>query len=150
MQNRREFCQSGALICGCLLLSLSCLAADAKDQKAALEARSTTAALTALGVPATTEPGRQILLDVPDIVQSGTNVPIRVMSAVPGTDWIAVLVDRNPFPFVGQFEIPARAKPEVELDAKLAQTSAVRAVVRAGGKYYVVTKEVKVTIGDCR
>jgi sulfur-oxidizing protein SoxY len=39
--------------------------------------------------------------------------------------------------------------PFVHLRAKMGETSPVRVVVAAGGKFYTTAKEVKVTIGGC-
>jgi|GEM_PF-5250929 len=123
-------------------------AADPPNNKAATEAKDVPAALTALGV-VTPGPGKRILLDVPEIVDQKQNVTIKVKSAIPNTDWIAVLIDKNAPPFVGQFDITAKAN-SVEVDAKLMQTSSVIAIVRADGKYYRVDKEVKVAVaGGC-
>jgi len=150
MQNRRSFLRravafSGGLLAG-LWLPLTAWAAE--WQKNAFEARDSNAVLAALGAQ-TPGPGQQILLDVPEIADQGASVRIRVMSAIPGTDWIGVLVDKNPAPLAAQFTLSASTEPDIETNVKLSQTSSVRAVVRAGGKYFAVAKEVKVTAGGC-
>lgn len=150
MPNRRSFLHIAMLTVGGgvagLLRPLAAFAAD--WQKNAFEARDANAVLSALGVTAP-GPGKQILLDIPDIVDSGAGIPLKIMSAIPATDWIAVLVDRNPTPLAAQFNLSGSTEPEIEVNIKMAQTSMVRALVRAGGKYYAVTKEVKVAIDGC-
>ncbi|HXA46602.1 MAG TPA: thiosulfate oxidation carrier protein SoxY [Burkholderiaceae bacterium] len=117
--------------------------------KAASEAKDTAGVLTALGVQ-NPGPGKRILLDLPEIVDEKVNVVIKVKSAIPNTDWIAVLVDKNPHPFVNQFDLTGTKTMAIEVSAKLAQTSTVIAIVRADGKYYRVDKEVKVAVaGGC-
>jgi len=41
------------------------------------------------------------------------------------------------------------ALPFVKVNVKMGETSDVRVIAQAGGKTYVATKEVKVTIGGC-
>src|SRR3989454_11219127 len=76
-------------------------------------------------------------------------VPIEITSNVPGTTSIAVLIDKNPFPLVGKFDFTAGALPFVKLNAKMGETSEVRVIAEAGGRHYVATQEIKVTIGGC-
>ncbi|MFN7887560.1 MAG: thiosulfate oxidation carrier protein SoxY, partial [Betaproteobacteria bacterium] len=47
------------------------------------------------------------------------------------------------------FNIPSGTSPNVSTRIKMGQTSNVYGVVKAGDKYYVATKEVKVTLGGC-
>jgi sulfur-oxidizing protein SoxY len=122
---------------------------DLPTTKAASEAKDAASVLIALGVQ-NAGPGKRILLDVPEIVNEKESIAIKVKSAIPNTDWIAVLIDKNPFPFVGQFDLTGTKAATIEISAKLAQTSSIVAVVRADGKYYRVDKEVKVAIvGGC-
>jgi sulfur-oxidizing protein SoxY len=89
------------------------------------------------------------LLDVPEIVDEKGNLVIKVKTAIPESDWIAVFIDKNPYPLVGTYDLANKADA-IEVKAKLAQTSTVTAVVRANGKYYRVDKEVKVAaLGGC-
>ena len=110
MQSRRNFLKRCAI--GFNLVAVGALGAktsraveaqNSKD-KAALEAKDTASALTALGVQSP-GPGKRILLDVPEIVDEKESVLIKVKSAIPNSDWIAVLIDKNPLPFVGQFDL---------------------------------------------
>lgn len=123
-------------------------AADAEKNKAAMEATDVSGALAALGVQ-NPGVGKRILLDVPEIVDEKQKISIKVKSAIPNTDWIAVLVDKGAKPFIGQFDLAAKAS-SIETDVKLMQTSSIIAIVRADGKYYRVDKEVKVAVaGGC-
>ena len=81
--------------------------------------------------------------------QVGTVVPVEIMSNIPGTSSIAVLVDKNPFPLAGKFDFMEGALPFVKVNLKMGETSEVRVVATAGGRNYVATKEIKVTIGGC-
>ncbi len=85
----------------------------------------------------------------PDIAENGAVVPVSVVSAVPKTDSIAILIEKNPNMLAAVFDIPAGTEPSITTRIKMAQTSNVYALVKADGKYYVASKEIKVTLGGC-
>jgi sulfur-oxidizing protein SoxY len=95
------------------------------------------------------EESKDIVIRAPDIAENGAVVPIDVTSNIPGTTSISVFIEKNPFPYTGTFDFAAGAVPFVHLRAKLGESTPVRVVVAAGGKYYTTAKEVKVTIGGC-
>ena len=98
---------AGALAGG-LLGSWSALAAA--WNKDAFAAKTPADAQKAVGGSGAAE-SRDIVIEAPQIAENGAVVPIEVMSNLPGTTSIAVLVDKNPFPLVGQFEfMPARCR----------------------------------------
>ncbi len=89
------------------------------------------------------------MIEAPQIAENGAVVPIEITSHVRGTRSIMVLIDNNPFPLVGKFDFTEGALPFVKLNVKMGETSDVRVVAEAGGRHYVATKEIKVTIGGC-
>jgi len=151
MHTRRNFLKRCSIGLGTLFLgktdATAAISPDTPSDKIvndkARAARDVASALAALEVSAP-GPGTRVLLDVPEIVDQNENISIKVKSAIPKTDWIAVLIDKNKFPFVGQFNLAGAKTAEIEVKIKLMQTSTVIAVVRADGKYYRVDKEVKV------
>jgi sulfur-oxidizing protein SoxY len=50
---------------------------------------------------------------------------------------------------VGSFELLGGAEPFISTRIKMGETSNLRVVVQAGGKYFMVAREIKVTIGGC-
>lgn len=117
--------------------------------KAAFDTKSFDATVKALG-GATAAPSRDIkFVQTPDIAENGAAVPIAVTSAIPKTEAIAILVERNPNMLAAVFDIPAGTDPSISTRVKMAESSTVYALVRADGKYYVAAKEVRVTIGGC-
>jgi sulfur-oxidizing protein SoxY len=76
-------------------------------------------------------------------------VPVDVVSNIPNTSSIAILVDKNPSPLSAQFEFANGALADVSARLKLSQTSLVKAIAKADGKFYIAQKEVKVTVGGC-
>jgi len=116
--------------------------------KEAFAAKTAADALKNLGT-ASTEPSNAIVIEAPQIAENGAVVPVEIMSNVPGTTSIAVLIDKNPFPLASKFDFMEGALPFVKVNLKMGETSEVRVVATAGGRNYVATKEIKVTIGGC-
>lgn len=92
---------------------------------------------------------KDVLLKLPDVAENGALVPVEVTSNIPGTTAIAFFVEKNQYPMVAEFELSAGTEPYISTRIKMSQTSHVRVAVRAGGKVYMQSKEVKVTIGGC-
>jgi len=116
--------------------------------KNAFEAKSAIDAMRALGV-ANAEDTKAIEIRAPEIAENGAVVPIDITSNIPGTTAISVFIEKNPFPYAGTFDFSQGAMPYVHLRVKVGESSPVRVVVAAGGKFYTTAKEVKVTIGGC-
>jgi sulfur-oxidizing protein SoxY len=124
------------------------LAALAAWNKDAFSAKTAGDALKSLGI-ANAQPSKDLTVEVPEIAENGAVVPIEISSAIPGTTSLIVVIDKNPFPLISRFDFKDGALPFVKLNAKLGETSDVRVLAEAAGKYYVTTREVKVTIGGC-
>ena len=90
-----------------------------------------------------------VFFSTPDIAENGAVVPIGITSNVPNTESIAILVEKNPNMLAAVFDIPAGTEPSLSTRIKMGQTSNVFALVKADGKYYVASKEIKVTLGGC-
>ena len=85
----------------------------------------------------------------PDIAENGAAVQVSITSALPKTQAIAIVIEKNPGPLAAQFEVPPGTDPAIVTRLKMAQTSNVHAVVKADGKYFVATREIRVTFGGC-
>jgi sulfur-oxidizing protein SoxY len=116
--------------------------------KAAFDAREIGLALKAADVANATA-SADLIIRAPEIAENGAQVPIEVVSKIPGTQILYLFVDKNPQPFVGSFEFLEGAEPFISTRIKMGETSNVRVVARAGSKVYVALREVKVTIGGC-
>ena len=124
------------------------LAVLAAWNEQAFGAKTAADALQGIGA-AGAAPSKDIMIEAPQIAENGAVVPIEVSSNIPGTTAIAVLIEKNPFPLASRFEFKEGALPFVKLNVKMGETSDVRVVAAAGGKSYVATREIKVTIGGC-
>jgi sulfur-oxidizing protein SoxY len=117
--------------------------------KAAFETKSFNDAVKALGGTTATESKDIQFVNTPDIAENGAVVPFTISSKIPKTESIALLVEKNPNILIASFTIPEGTEPWVNTRAKMGQTSNVFALVKADGKYYYASKEVKVTLGGC-
>jgi sulfur-oxidizing protein SoxY len=117
--------------------------------KAAFDTHGLAETLKALGGIEPAPSNDIVFMQTPEIAENGAVVPVGVMSNIPKTESIAILIDKNPNMLAAVFEIPAGTEPTISTRVKMAQTSSIYAVVRADGKYYVAAKEVKITLGGC-
>ena len=151
-QRRREALKTGAGIgtFGALVAMglVSPTDALAQDWKAAFETRSLQDTIKALGGVSAVE-SKDITITAPDIAENGAVVPVAVASAIAKTESISILIEKNPNMLAASFMIPAGTDPSVGTRVKMGQTSNVFALVKADGKFFMASKEVKVTLGGC-
>ena len=152
IQNRREFVKvSGVLGLMAAAGLITMKEAQAQQQawnKAAFDTKSVEDTVKAIGGSAPAQRG-DIAITAPDISENGAVVPVAVSSKIANTQGIYVLVEKNPNTLAAAFTIPAGTEPMVSTRIKMGQTSNVHAVVKADDKFYVASKEVKVTLGGC-
>lgn len=150
LSRRTALRRTGALAAAALAAGLlTPRDAAAEWNKGAFESKTVADALKNLKVGAAADT-KDIVIRAPDIAENGAVVPIEIQSNVPGTRSMAVLIEKNPFPYAAGFDFSLGALPFVALRVKMGETSNVRVVVAtADGKYLTAVKEVKVTIGGC-
>ena len=117
--------------------------------KAAFETHSLDETMKAFGGSAPAQSKDIAFVSTPDIAENGAVVPVGVTSSIPKTESIAILVEKNPNMLAAVFDIPAGTDPAVSTRIKMGQSSNVYALVKADGKFYVASKEIKVTLGGC-
>ena len=147
-RSRRELLKHasafGALIaCGLLTTTQAWALADSS----AFELKTVEEALKALG--GTPVDSKDISITSPDIAENGAVVPVSITSALPKTQEIYIVVEKNPFPMTAGFVIPEGTEPFVSTRVKMGQSTHVMAIVKADGKLYSARKETKVTLGGC-
>ena len=151
MNDRREFIKGASGLAALAIgstLGLPAFAQAPAYNKAAFEAKNLQEVLKSLGGAAAAE-SADITIVAPDIAENGSVVPVGVVSKVPGTQAVYILVDKNPSALAASFGIPQGTEANVSTRIKMGQTSNVLALVKANDKYFVATKEVKVTLGGC-
>jgi sulfur-oxidizing protein SoxY len=153
-RRRREWLkQSGGITLLTLLaaagwLKSGCAVAEGWN-KSAFDTHSLDETVKALGGDAPAHGADIAFFSTPDIAENGAVVPIGVTSNVPKTESIAILIEKNPNMLAAVFDIPPGTESSLSTRVKMAQTSNVYALVKADGKYYVASKEIKVTLGGC-
>jgi len=147
MMDRRRWLQGSTALLG-LLAFAPMRALAVLWNKLAFEAQGVDEALQGLGV-STAEPASQIVLIAPDMAENGAVVQIEVESRILGTEAIAILAEQNPTPLVANFMFANGAEPYVVTRIKMAETAEVKAIVKARGRYYSVSKKVQVASGGC-
>jgi sulfur-oxidizing protein SoxY len=117
--------------------------------KSAFDTKSVDDTVKALGGSAAAQSKDITFVATPDIAENGAVVPVSIVSNVPNTQAIAILIEKNPNTLAAVFDIPAGTDPAISTRVKMAQTSNVYALVKADGKFHVAAKEIKVTLGGC-
>ncbi len=152
-QSRRNLLKSSggftvlALAASAGLLKSSQVAAQ-EWNKAAFDTKNLQETVKAFGGAAAAE-SKDISITSPDIAENGAVVPVSVTSKLGKTESIAILVEKNPNALSASFDIPGGTEPFVSTRVKMGQTSNVYALVKADGKYFFASKEIKVTLGGC-
>lgn len=119
----------------------------AEWNKLAFEGKNLDDVLKAFGGNAAEKSG-EVSLNAPDIAENGAVVPVGVSTTLKASE-IAIVVEKNPNALAAHFSLPAGTEPFVTTRVKMGQTSNVLALVKADGKWFVASKEVKVTLGGC-
>jgi sulfur-oxidizing protein SoxY len=117
--------------------------------KAAFETKSVNDTVKAMGGAGAAVESKDIVITSPDIAENGAVVPFTIASKIPKTEQVALLVEKNPNTLAATFSFPDGTEPWVNTRVKMGQTSNVIALVKADGKFYYASKEVKVTLGGC-
>ncbi|GBG13650.1 sulfur-oxidizing protein SoxY [Novimethylophilus kurashikiensis] len=145
--SRRSFIQAGVALLGLMALApLKALAAI--WNKPAFESTSVDGALAGLDAKSP-QPSKDIVLSAPDLAENGAIVQIEVESRIPNTEAIAIISDKNPTPLIANFVFSEGVDPYVVTRIKMAETSELRAVVKAGGRYFMASRKVEVAVGGC-
>ncbi|MDI1298310.1 thiosulfate oxidation carrier protein SoxY [Methylotenera sp.] len=92
---------------------------------------------------------QDILITVPDKAENGAIVQVEVKSNIPNTETISILVEKNPTPLIAHFKFSNGAEPFVVTRIKMAETSNVKVVVKAGNQYFTNAKNVIVLENGC-
>lgn len=115
--------------------------------EAGFGARTLAEALAAVGA-GSAEASRDITIKTPEIAENGAVVPVEVITTLADVESITIFGEKNAFPLVGHYRLK-------DFDGlfstriKMGGTSNVRVVVKAGGRLYSASREVKVTVGGC-
>ena len=150
---RRQFVQksSSALALGFVTstgLMPSLASAQTAWNKAAFESKTLAEVVKAMGGSTATE-SKEISLSAPEIAENGNVVRLGAQSAMAGTTWLGLMVEKNPAALTAGFDIFPGTDANMSTNVKMGQSSNVYALARVGDKFFYAVKEVKVTLGGC-
>ena len=154
IDSKRRFLLKGSLAAGTLGVAagaglLTPRMVLAEWPEGAFKAQSVDDALNSLLGTNAHEASESIKIKAPDIAENGAVVPVTVESDAEGVGSISIIAAGNQSPLVASFNLGEGALGFVSTRIKMAKTSEVVAVVKAGDKVMSAAKEVKVTIGGC-
>ena len=145
-RTRRNFLRTITAIAGAMLFPLRLIAAPWNEK--AFDEVVYADSLKSVGAAGLIE-SDLIMLKIPEIAENGSIVPIQVSSEIPDTDQVFVFAEKNPQPLVASFAFHKGVDPFFATRIKMGESAPVHVVVLAGGKYYVASRNVTVTIGGC-
>lgn len=137
------------LLSSILLLLLPLYSMASTWPQAAYEAGSKDKVLMKLYGTKQYQPHKSLHLKAPEIAENGAVVPFRLTTDLPDVESVSFLVDENPFPLAASFNLSNSGKTVVKARLKLRKSTKVTAIVKAKGKLYSISKNIKVTIGGC-
>ena len=94
-------------------------------------------------------PSADIQIIAPDRAENGAIVQVEVKSSIVNTEAIAIFVEKNPTPLIANFIFSNGAEPYVVTRIKMAETSDIKIVVKAGDRYFTNAKNVIVLENGC-
>jgi len=145
-RTRRDFLTTFSALAAVLMLPLRLFAAPWNDK--AFDEVLLSESLKSVGAIDLVE-SDLIKLKTPEIAENGAIVPIQVMSEIQGTERIFVFAEKNPQPLVASFTFRKGVDPFFATRIKMGESAKVHVVVLAEGRYFVTSRDVKVTIGGC-
>jgi len=117
--------------------------------KEAFQATDMKTANTALGDTTPAIESEHIFLDVKDIAENASVVPIKVSTDIDNAEVIRIYVENNPNPLIATFKLTQYTDNFVFIRTKMRETSNVIAMVKAGDHLYMTKKQIKITAGGC-
>lgn len=124
------------------------LARAAEWPKDAFSAKTVDEALRHLYGSAVPASSPKLKLQAPYQASDGARITLSISTTLPNVQSISILVDKNPRPLAAHIT-PRGALGYFSTNIKMASTSEVRCVVKAGNKLYSVKQTIKVTAGGC-
>lgn len=94
-------------------------------------------------------PSSDIVIVAPERAENGAVVQIEIRSNIQNTEAIAIFVENNPTPLIANFMFGDGAEPFVVTRIKMAETSDLKIVVKAGSQYFTNAKNITVLENGC-
>jgi sulfur-oxidizing protein SoxY len=143
---RRHFLVSGAIISAFLSMRPERMLADWSSklfQQSSLEA----AFMNALGTKDLVR-SNEITIAAPAVASDSSAVPIEIFSSLK-CDQLFLFVEKNLTPLVFKCELHGSMLPYFSLNIKMREGSALYAVVRESGRYFMTSVHIEVVAQAC-
>ena len=116
--------------------------------KPAFETTQLEEALDALGISNAVD-SQDIEIIAADRAENGAVVQVEVVSRIPNTESISILIEGNPTPLIANFSLQNGAQGHVVTRVKMAKTSDIKAMIKVGEKIFTYSKNVMVLEDGC-
>jgi sulfur-oxidizing protein SoxY len=147
LTSRRDFLNVlAAGLGGALLLPLRALAA--MWNKAAFDAEKLDDAESKLEINGEI-PSSNISIIAPNRAENGAIVQVEITANIPNVEALAIFVEKNPTPLIANVMLAKGAQAKLTTRIKMAETSDIKVIVKADGKYFTASKNVQVLENGC-
>jgi sulfur-oxidizing protein SoxY len=118
--------------------------------KTAFENEDVVGAISDLHGTSSFSTSNEIVIKTPGIAKNGKVVPIQVISNIPDTETISLILESNAKPFMASFNIYG-SEAFISTRIKMEETGSLLVVVKAGGALFATKQEIRVsTDNSCR
>jgi len=90
-----------------------------------------------------------VVIKAPLQAENGAVVPIKVTTARADAESIAIMVEKNPVPYITSVNLGQGSSGFYSARIKMGETSKVSCYVKAGNEVLMAAQEIKVTVGGC-
>ena len=94
-------------------------------------------------------PSSDIVISAPDRAENGAIVQVEIATSIANVEAVAIFVEKNPTALIGNFMFSNGALPQIITRIKMAETSDIKIVVKAGDRYFTASKNVVVLENGC-
>jgi sulfur-oxidizing protein SoxY len=94
-------------------------------------------------------PSDKITIIAPARAENGAIVQVEINSSIANTEAIAIFVEKNPTALIANFMLADNTQGKLVTRIKMAETSDIKVVVKAAGRYYTASKQVQVMENGC-
>jgi sulfur-oxidizing protein SoxY len=143
---RREFLGMLGIATSLLMLPLTVL--EAAWNKAAFDAEKLDDAENKLEINAEI-PSKDISIIAPNRAENGAIVQVEIEANIPNVEAIAIFVEKNPTPLIANVMLEKGVQAKFTTRIKMAETSDIKVIVKADGKYFTASKNVQVVENGC-
>ena len=143
---RREFVAMFGMATSLFMLPLAALAAA--WNKAAFDAEKLDDAEKNLAIDGEILT-KDIVIIAPDRAENGAIVQVEIVANIANVEAIAIFVEKNPTPLIANVMLAKGAQARLTTRIKMAETSAIKVIVKADGKYFTASKNVQVMENGC-